>query len=124
MGYAYIAATVLLTVYGQVVVKWQVSLAGAMPASSADKSMFLLALVIRPWVLSAFAAAFLASITWMAAMTKFELSYAYPFMSMNFVLVVILSTVLFHEALSTPKVVGLVLIILGIVVGSQGRGNS
>ena len=53
-------------------------------------------------------------------MTKFELSYAYPFMSLAFVLVLVLSAVLFHEPLTVPKILGVLLIIIGIVVGSRG----
>jgi multidrug transporter EmrE-like cation transporter len=121
MGYAYIALTILLTVYGQVILKWQVSLAGTLPSTGGEKAAFLFGLLLRPWVLSAFAAAFLASIAWMAAMTKFDLSYAYPFMSLNFVLVLILSWLLFHEALSVSRVAGLLLIIVGILVGSQAQ---
>jgi multidrug transporter EmrE-like cation transporter len=123
MGYVYIAMTILLTVYGQVVLKWQVTLSGSMPSGSGDKAAFLFSLLLRPWVLSGFAAAFLASIAWMAAMTKFDLSYAYPFMSLNFVLVLLLSGFLFHEPLSTPKLIGLALIMLGIIVGSQAERN-
>jgi|ERR1022692_3916172 multidrug transporter EmrE-like cation transporter len=123
MGYVYIAMTILLTVYGQVVLKWQVTLSGSMPSDGGAKAAFLLSLLLRPWVLSGFAAAFLASIAWMAAMTKFDLSYAYPFMSLNFVLVLLLSGFLFHEPLSTPKVIGLALIMLGIIVGSQAERN-
>jgi multidrug transporter EmrE-like cation transporter len=55
----------------------------------------------------------------MAAMTKFELSYAYPFMSLAFVLVLGLSAVFFQEAITMPKVLGLSLIILGIIIGSR-----
>jgi len=123
MGYVYIAMTILLTVYGQVVLKWQVTLAGTMPQDNGDKAAFLMSVLLRPWVLSGFAAAFLASIAWMAAMTKFDLSYAYPFMSFNFVLVLVLSGFLFHEPLSTPKLIGLALIILGIIVSSRAERN-
>jgi multidrug transporter EmrE-like cation transporter len=119
MGYAYIALTIVLTVYGQVVIKWQVSLAGAMPSHAGEKVAFLLGVLLKPWVVSAFVAAFLASIAWMAAMTKFDLSYAYPFMSLNFVLVVALSAWFFHEAITLPRVIGLLLIVVGIFVGSQ-----
>jgi multidrug transporter EmrE-like cation transporter len=124
MGYAYIAATILLTVYGQVILKWQVSLAGAMPVTVPAKVAFLASLLVKPWILSGFVAAFLASVAWMAAMTKFDLSYAYPFMSINFVLVLVLSAILFHEALSPPKLVGLALIVLGIIVAAQGEQGS
>ena len=55
----------------------------------------------------------------MAALTEFELSFAYPFMSLAFVLVLGLSAVIFHEGLSVPKVVGMALIVTGLVVASR-----
>lgn len=120
MGYVYIGLTIAFTVYGQLVLKWQVGDAGPLPVESAQKLIFLIRLLLNPWVFSGFCAAFLASLAWMAAMTKFQLSYAYPFMSLNFVLVLALSSLLFHEPISTAKVAGLALIVLGIVVGSRG----
>ena len=112
--------SVLFTVYGQLVVKWQVGKAGALPATIGEKISFLAHLVLNPWILSAMAAGFFALLSWLGAMTKFELSYAYPFMSLAFVFVLILSVVLFHESLSGPKVLGVVLIIAGIAVASRG----
>lgn len=120
MGYFYILLTIILTVYGQIILKWQVLGAGAFPESVADKLLFLALLLIKPWVVSAFLAAFLASLAWMAAMTKFQISHAYPFMSLNFVLVLMLSGVFFHEAVTPLKMIGMGLIVLGIIVGSQG----
>ena len=40
-------------------------------------------------------------------MTKFEISYAYPFMSLSFVLVFGLSIFLFQESVTFAKVAGL-----------------
>ena len=120
MSYFYIFLTIAFTVYGQVVLKWQMIGIGDFPENLLDKVMFLLRLLLNPWVISGFLAAFLASLAWMAAMTKLELSHAYPFMSLNFVFVIILSSLLFQEAITLPKMVGLGLIILGIMVGSRG----
>lgn len=120
MSYFYIFLTIIFTVYGQIVLKWQVIGAGDFPEDYSDKLLFIMRLLLNPWVISGFLAAFLASLTWMAAMTKLELSHAYPFMSLNFVFVIILSGLLFQETITPPKIVGLSLIILGIVVGSKG----
>ena len=120
MSYVYVAVTVLLTVYGQIVIKWQVLNAGAFPEAPADKLQFLALLLLNPWVISAFAAALLASMSWMAAMTRLQLSHAYPFMSLAFILVLVASGVLFQEPITAPKVIGIVLVVLGLVVGSQG----
>ena len=87
---------------------------------SADKIVFLLRLLINPWVFSGFVAAFLASLAWMAAMTKFDISHAYPFMSLNFVLVILAGGLLFHEAITPYKLAGLALVVAGLIVGSRG----
>lgn len=119
-GFAYVLGSVLFTVYGQIIVKWQVAKAGALPAALSERVPFLLGLIFNPWILSGILAGFFALVCWLAAMTKFELSYAYPFMSLAFVFVLILSALLFHEALSVAKVLGVLLIIAGIIVGSRG----
>jgi len=120
MSYLYVALTVVLTVYGQVVLKWQVLKAGSMPEVALDKLAFIANLFLNPWVISGLAAAVLASAAWMAALTKLELSHAYPFMSATFVVVFVLSGILFHEPMTMPKIIGLGLIVSGIIVGSQG----
>lgn len=119
-GFAYVLGTVLFTVYGQIVVKWQVAKAGALPATLSEKVPFLFVLILNPWIMSGILAGFFALVCWLAAMTKFELSYAYPFMSLAFVFVLILSAVLFHEPLTVAKILGVLLIIAGIIVGSRG----
>lgn len=119
-NYLYIVLTIALTVFGQIAIKTQVMQAGALPADPAGKLAFLLRLLLNPWIISAFAAAFLASVTWMGAMTKFQLSHAYPFMSLNFVIVLLLSAWLFHEPLSMTRVIGVSLICIGTVIAAQG----
>lgn len=120
LDYLYILATIGLTVYGQLILKWRVGLAGSLPVGGFDKIKFLLSLFTDPYVVSGFAAAFLASLAWMAAMTKFELSHAYPFMSLNFVLVLLLSVGLLSEVLTPAKAIGVGLIVLGTLVVARG----
>lgn len=120
MNHFYILLTILFTVYGQIVIKWQVTLAGALPQDGMGKIHYLIKLLLNPWVISSFACAFLAALCWMVAMTKFSLSYAYPFTSLAFVLVMFLSAFFFQEPITFPKCVGLALIVLGIIIGSNG----
>jgi len=94
--------------------------AGSLPHVFSAKINFLLQMFLNPWILSAFLSAFVASLCWMAAMTKFDLSHAYPFMSFSFVFVLVLSGFLFHESITLPKMLGVLLIMAGIIVGAQG----
>ncbi|MBK9161555.1 MAG: EamA family transporter [Nitrosomonadales bacterium] len=120
MSYFYIFMTIALTVYGQIAIKWQALKAGALPEALPDKIAFLLHLLLNPWVISALAAAFLASVFWMAAMTKLQISHAYPFMGMTFIIVLLASGFFFQEPVTPLKMAGTALIFLGIVVASQG----
>ena len=120
MGYFYIFGTIFFTVYGQLILKWRISLlGGSLPNDLLDKIFFLFKLLFDPFIFSGFASAFIASFFWMATMTKFELSYAYPFMSGAFVLVFILSVLFFNEVVTWQKILGLALIVAGIVVTSR-----
>jgi len=119
-SHLYILLTILFTVYGQIVIKLQVNAAGSLPSEATEKIWFLFRLLLNPWVISGFASAFLASLSWMAAISKLPLSYAYPFMSLTFVLVIILSSILFHESITIPKAVSIGLIVVGVIVGSKG----
>jgi multidrug transporter EmrE-like cation transporter len=114
-----VALTIGLTVYGQLVVKWQVLQAGEFPGALGERVEFMLRLLANPWIISVFAAAAIAALAWMAAMTRLELSVAYPFVATTFALVLILSGVFFDEAITTAKTLGVGLIILGIVVASR-----
>ena len=86
MGYFYVLMTVLFTVYGQLILKWRIVSFGPLPDSFLDKLNFLFHLLFDPFIFSGLLAALIASFFWMAAMTKFDVSYAYPFMSGAFVL--------------------------------------
>ncbi len=119
-NYLYIAATIAFTVYGQLILKWRVGFHGHLPVETWGKARYILGVLCDPWVLSGLAAAFLASLTWIAAMTKFELSHAYPFMSLNFVVVFFLSAWLLGEPFTLSKSVGVALIVLGTIVVARG----
>ena len=120
VNYLYIFATIAFTVYGQIVLKWRITRYGPLPEEFFQKLKFLILLLFDPAIFSGFAAAFLASLAWMAAMTKFELSYAYPFMSLNFVVVLLLSGWFLSEPITLQRALGVAFIIFGTVVAARG----
>lgn len=116
MGYLLVLLTVLLTVYGQFVIKWQVLLAGSVPAGGAAKLQFVAQLLVNPWILSGLVAAFAAAVCWMLAMTKLPLSQAYPYTAVSFILIVIGGAWLFSEPLSANRILGVTLIGIGVII--------
>lgn len=116
MGYLYVSITIVLTVYGQLILKWRLNHFDNLPTLLSEKLLFLVKAVFDPYIFSSFFSAFLASLFWMAALKEFELSKAYPMMSISFVLVLILSYFLFNESLSVLKVVGTLLVLAGVIL--------
>lgn len=117
--WSYIGITIVLTVYGQLVLKWQVGQAGSLPAGSGAKVEFVLRLLLNPWMVTVGLSVLVAALAWMAVMTAYDLSEAYPFMAMTFVGVLVFSALLLGEPMTMGKVLGVAFIVIGLVIGSR-----
>lgn len=53
---------------------------------------------------------------WIEALTKVQVSIAYPMLSLGYIFVTIMAYFLFKEEITAIKIVGLTIIILGIVI--------
>ena len=117
--HSYIALTIIFTLYGELVVKWQVDLAGPTPDAFMGKLQYLGRMLMNPWIISVYASTFLAAMFWMLTLSKFDISYAYPYVSLTFPLILLAGVLVFSEPVSWHKVAGVTLIVAGIVVHSQ-----
>src|ERR1051325_289668 len=113
-----IAVCIVFTVYGQIAAKLAARSLGAFPQAWAARASYTPRLLANPFFISSFAAAVVAALGWMVALSGIELSKAYPFMSLNFILVLMLSAPLFAEPITVQKAAGVALIVIGVVVGS------
>lgn len=117
ISYLYILGTLVFTVYGQIVLKWRLTnLNVVLPDSLLEKGIYLFKLIFDPFIFSGFFSALIASLFWMGAMTKFEITVAYPFMSLAPGLVFLIGVLFLNETFTYGKVVGLFLIIIGTIV--------
>jgi multidrug transporter EmrE-like cation transporter len=119
LAWVYVALTVVLTVYGQLVYKWLADEADPFPAGTGDRISYVARLALDPWMVSVGVATLAAAITWFLALKRLELSIAYPFMSLSFVFVLLLSGVFFGESVTFWKTVGIALIVVGVAIGSK-----
>src|SRR5436305_13688758 len=100
--YLFILLTILLTVYGQLIIKWQVGLLSAMPETGAGRVQYLFTLIINPWIISCYASAFLVSLSWLEAVRRLELSHAYHFTRLSSLLVILFSVLFSRESITLP----------------------
>jgi drug/metabolite transporter (DMT)-like permease len=72
-------------------------------------------LVLNPFLVAGVLLHILALFTWLYVLKHVDVSYAYPFISMGFVVVLGLSYLLFNETINAYRIAGVVLIIAGII---------
>lgn len=63
VDHGYIAATLVFTVYSQLIMRWQVAEAGLIPVNLSGKVFYILNLLLNPWVLSGIASTFYHRLT-------------------------------------------------------------
>ena len=72
------------------------------------------AVALNPGILGGLALYGLGTVFWLGVLSRAELSQAYPFVGLSFVLTAIFGAVLFHDALSPQRIAGIVAIVLGV----------
>ena len=99
---------------------------GAAAASSARGLALhgtLLHILAQPQVLCGLLIYLLGTLCWMIAASQKEISFLYPLSSVNYVLVVIASVLLFSESVSLRRGGGVALIVLGtVLLNRKSRG--
>lgn len=113
--------TILLTSYSQLITKWRVShLQAVAPEVKLSGLARAIHYLTDPYIISAYAFSLLSSIAWLYVVEKYPVSIAFPtYIGVLFAVVLLGSTVLLREPLSSQHLVGIALIMAGVVVASR-----
>ncbi len=120
LNHTYIFLSILFAVSSQLIIKWKMSqhdLSSLMTVQ--EKFFYVFGMLLDPFIILSILFTLLSGLSWMIAMSKFDISYAYPFTTLGFVFVFIFSIILFNEPATWQKVVGLLFIIVGIIITSK-----
>jgi drug/metabolite transporter (DMT)-like permease len=120
-NFALIIFSVLLGVAGQISLKHGVGLASGGGTSeilhtlSASSVLdFLRAAVSNRFVVLGFLCYGVSAASWLVILSRVELSYAYPLISIGYILVMILSKYLFHETITGFRLAGTLAVCGGV----------
>jgi len=116
LDHLYLFSAIALAVYSQCIIRWKLTLADDIPEQFTEKMRFIFSFLWEPWVASSVAATFFAGVFWIAALSKFELNYAYPWMALIFILMTYAGVVLFGESINLSKIIGTLLVTLGLIL--------
>jgi len=121
LNHFYLLLAISFGVVSQLIIKWQMSAFSFNDYETwQDKFALAFSMLLNPYIMIALVLTLLAGVTWMIAMTKFEISYAYPFTILGLVFVTIFSVILFGESVNIYKIGGIILIVFGVIIISKG----
>lgn len=113
--------SVLLAAAGQLTFKAGLNQIGGLTLSLD----MIVSLLMNPLMLLGLAIFAASALLWLIALMRAELSFAYPFLSLSYVLVLAGGAVLFDEQISPLRLLGFALIIVGLfVVASSARSGT
>ena len=119
MGHVYIILTALFTTLAQLILKYQMNL---IPESQFPRGLYIAPFVLKMvftnvWIMGCVASTVCASFCWFGAVSKFQLSMAFPYLSgLTFVAMAGFSIYIFNDTVSWYKISGMILILAGILV--------
>lgn len=112
MEYTFLLIMILFTVTGQLLIK--------KASSEVEINIKSLKLknLINFWFLSGVLVTFCAPIFYFLALKKIDLSTAFAFSSLNYVLIMAASAIFFKEKISVNKIIGTLIIVIGVLLFS------
>jgi multidrug transporter EmrE-like cation transporter len=114
---ALILLSVTITAFAQIVLKAGMAGASVQRAIAAGPGVrMILGIALDPLVIAGLTLYFLAAAVWLLVLSKVEVSLAYPFVALGFVITAVVGRIAFHETLSATRIAGIVLICGGVAL--------
>jgi len=112
----FLLIAITLGAFGQISLKCGMKQFGALGAPGLSMVGGLARAVITPYVLLGLCLYAVSSAFWLVVLSKWALSYAYPMIATNYLLVVLLSRAFFRENVLPLQWIGIVLMVTGLVL--------
>lgn len=106
--------TVTLNAFGQLFLKSGANIIG--PITTESNIVEIIASALNLYIILGLITYVLSISAWIVALSRVDVSIAYPMLSFGYVIVTIAAWVLFNEPISLMKVLALSIIVLGIVL--------
>jgi multidrug transporter EmrE-like cation transporter len=107
---------VLLNAVAQLALKASVNDMGAISVSFNTAIPVFTRLAIEPWLWVGLTCYGISVIVWILALSRVDVSIAYPMLSIGYIVNAVAAWSLFGEVMNTQRVLGIGIIIVGVIV--------
>lgn len=116
-----ILLSVTLSATAQTTLKLGMSSPFVQQAIASASAFSIFSSILTNWyVMGGLALYFASAAVWLFVLAKVEVSFAYPFVGLGFILTMLLAYLINGEALSVAKIIGTLCIAIGIAFIAQG----
>lgn len=115
----YILISVLTGAIGQIMLKKGMTTMGPVTLTVDQLPTVLWSMATNLWVVFGLLIYVTGTVFWLAALSRVDLSYAYPFASLSYVVMLAASWLIFHENITPLRLVGTLVVALGVILISR-----
>lgn len=119
LAIGYILIAVLASATGQVLLKKGMTNLGAVTITPNQLVGVLWRIGTNPYIIIGLTIYVCGTLFWLAALSRVDLSYAYPFASLSYVLMLAASWLLFNENITMVRLLGSMVVGLGVFLISR-----
>ena len=112
-----ILGSVLLNAVAQLLIRKGMLCIGAVGVTNFIQNIW--AMATNLWLWGAMASYAVSILMWMSVLSKVEVSFAYPFLSIGYIFAAVFGYMLFNEDLSMVRILGIIVICIGVILISR-----
>lgn len=118
----FILFTVATNAAAQLMLKYGMMSIGSLSFSGVNPVIKILQIVFSPWVFAGLCTFVVSMASHLYVLSKVDLSFAYPFLSLAYVAVAVFAYLLWREDLNAYRIAGIALICVGtVLIAHSGR---
>lgn len=120
----FILFTVLTNAAAQLMLKQGMMALGPISFAGVNPVLKILAIVFSPWIFFALLTFVISMASHLFVLSKVDLSFAYPFLSLAYVVVAVFAYFVFREDLNALRIAGIAFICVGtVLIAQSGRSH-
>lgn len=116
----YILISVIGGAIGQILLKKGMSSMGPLTLTANQLVGILWRMATNPYVVFGLGIYVMGTVFWLAALSRVDLSFAYPFASLSYIIMLVASLLLFKEDITLMRLAGTLVVGLGVLLISRG----
>jgi len=115
-----IFVSVCLAVAGQLLLKMGMLRMGKFSLNISTVVQQYARILVNPFIIAGIIGFALSVLVWLYVLSRLELSFAYPFTALNYVLILLASYFVLRETITPVKIMGVAVIVAGVYLISRG----